>query len=167
MKYKYVSFPDQYSESKVSVLLYTGGQVEHLVNTTLQWRHNGRDSVANQQHHDCLLNRLFRRRSKKTSKLRITGLCAGNSPGKWPVTRKMFPFDDVIRITDGHRFPQKLTWRHCNGERRLCHLLLRRCISLISRLNFDIYVAGNSVLTHQIWLKYRVTSFHVFTARTR
>ena len=41
-------------------------------------------------------------RSKKTSKLCVTGLCAGNSPGpvnsphKGPVTRKMFPFDDVI-----------------------------------------------------------------------
>ena len=29
--------------------------------------------------HDGLLNRLFRRRSKKTSKLRATGLCEGNS----------------------------------------------------------------------------------------
>ena len=48
---------------------------------SLQWRHNGRDSVSNHQPHDCLLNRLFRRRSKKTSKLRVTGLCAGNSPG--------------------------------------------------------------------------------------
>ena len=47
---------------------------------TLQWRHNGRDGVSNHQTHDCLLNRLFRRRSKKTSKLRVTGLCAGNSP---------------------------------------------------------------------------------------
>ena len=43
-----------------------------------------------------------RRRSKKTSKLRVTGLCAGihrwpvNSPHKGPVTRKLFPFDDVI-----------------------------------------------------------------------
>ena len=70
---------------------------------SLRWRHNGRDSVSNHQPHDCLLNRLFRRRSKKTSKFRATGLCAGNSPGtsefpahKWPVTRKMFPFDDVI-----------------------------------------------------------------------
>ena len=67
---------------------------------TLQWRHNGRDDVSNHQPHDCLLNRLFRRRSKKTSKHRVTGLCAGNSPvnspHKWPVTRKMFPFDDVI-----------------------------------------------------------------------
>ena len=49
--------------------------------TTLQWRHNGRDSVSNHQPHDCFLNRLFRHSSKKTSKLRVTGLCAGNSPG--------------------------------------------------------------------------------------
>ena len=47
-------------------------------------------------------NRLFRRISNKTSKLCLTYLCAGNSPvtaefpHKWPVTRKMFPFDDVI-----------------------------------------------------------------------
>ena len=37
--------------------------------------------VSNHQPHDCLLNLLFRRRSKKTSKLRVTGLCAWNSPG--------------------------------------------------------------------------------------
>ena len=47
---------------------------------TLQWRHNGCDGISNQQPHHCLLNRLFRRRSKKTSKLRVTGLYAGNSP---------------------------------------------------------------------------------------
>ena len=69
---------------------------------SLRWRHNGRNSVSNHQPHDCLLNPLFRRRSKKISKLRVTGLCAGihrrpvNSPHKWPVTPKMFPFDDVI-----------------------------------------------------------------------
>ena len=71
--------------------------------TTLQWRHYRRDGVSNHQHRLCLLNRLFRRRSKKISKLRVTGLCTGNSPvtgefpPKWPVTRKMFPFDDVTR----------------------------------------------------------------------
>ena len=47
---------------------------------SLQWRHNGRDIVSNHQPHHCLLNRLFRHISKKTSKLRVTGLCAGNSP---------------------------------------------------------------------------------------
>ena len=48
---------------------------------SLQWRHNGHESVSNQNPHHCLLNRLFGRRSKKTSKLRVTGLCAGTSPG--------------------------------------------------------------------------------------
>ena len=53
---------------------------------TLHWRHNGRDGFSNHQSHHCLLNRLFRCRSKKTSKLRVTGLCAGNSPvtGEFP-----------------------------------------------------------------------------------
>ena len=50
------------------------------MSVSLLWRHNGRDGVSNHQPHDCLLNRLFRLRSKKTSKLRVTGLCAGNSP---------------------------------------------------------------------------------------
>ena len=49
-------------------------------NTSLQWRRNGRDGVSTHQPHNCLLNRLFVRRSKKTSKLRSTGLCEGNSP---------------------------------------------------------------------------------------
>ena len=58
----------------------------------LQWRHNGHDSISNHHPHDCLLNRLSRHRSKKTSKLRVTGLCAGpvNSLHKWPVARKCF-----------------------------------------------------------------------------
>ena len=76
--------------------------IDGLVLNTLQWLHNDHDSVSNHQPHDCLLKHLFRRRSKTTSKLRVTGLCVGNSPGpvnsphKGPVTRKMFPFDDVI-----------------------------------------------------------------------
>ena len=37
--------------------------------------------TSNHQLHDCLHNRLFGHKSKKTSKLRVTGLCAGNSPG--------------------------------------------------------------------------------------
>ena len=55
--------------------------MEHSYPLALQWRHNEPDGVSNQQRSDCLLNRLFGRRSKKTPKLRVTGLCAGNSPG--------------------------------------------------------------------------------------
>ena len=54
--------------------------------SSLQWRHNGRDGVSNHQLHACLLNRLFRRRLKKTFKLRVTGLCEENPPvtGEFP-----------------------------------------------------------------------------------
>ena len=45
--------------------------------------------VSNHRRLDCLLNRLFRCRSKKTSKLPVTGLCEGNSPvtGDFPAQR--------------------------------------------------------------------------------
>ena len=69
----------------------------------------------------CLLNRLFRCRSKKTSKLHVTGLCMGihrwpvNSPHKWPVTRKMFPFDEVFmnihRVMRANSQPQMCSVR--------------------------------------------------------
>ena len=56
---------------------------------SLQWRHNERDDVSNHQPHDCILNRVFRRRPKKTAKLRVTGFCEGNSPvtGEFPTQR--------------------------------------------------------------------------------
>ena len=59
------------------------------IDLSLQLRHNERDGVSNHQPHDRLLNRLFRRRSRKTSKLRVTGLCAGNLPvtGEFPAQR--------------------------------------------------------------------------------
>ena len=47
------------------------------------------NGVSNHQRYDCLLNCLFRCRSKKTSKLRITGLCEENSQdnGVFPAQR--------------------------------------------------------------------------------
>ena len=68
----------------------------------LRWRHNGRDSGSNHQPHDCLLNRLFRRRSKKTSKLRVTGLCTGNSPGTGEFPAQMASYAENVSIW----------WRH-------------------------------------------------------
>ena len=80
------------------------------IGNSLQRHHNTRDGVSNHQHHDCSLDCLFRRRSKKTLKLRGSGLCAWNSvnsPHKSPVTWKMFPFDDVII-----RNFMQCNWRH-------------------------------------------------------
>ena len=68
-------------------------QMWYLIITVTAYERNG---ISYRQPHDSLLNRLFRRRSKKTSKLRAIGLCAGNSPAKRPVTRKMSPLNGVI-----------------------------------------------------------------------
>ena len=69
---------------------------------TLQWRHNELDSVSNHQPHHCLLSRLFGCRSKKTPKLRVTGLCAGNSPGTGEVPAQMASYAENVSIW----------WRH-------------------------------------------------------
>ena len=61
-------------------------QYSRLCVITLRWRHNIPEGVSNRQRLRCLLNCWFRCRSKKTSKLLVTGLCAGNSPvtGEFP-----------------------------------------------------------------------------------
>ena len=44
---------------------------------------------------------------RKHQKLRVTSLCDRwpvNSPHKWPVTRKMFPFDDIIALRNREGF---------------------------------------------------------------
>ena len=88
---------------------------------TLQWRYNKRDGVSNHWRLNCLLNHLFKRRSKKTSKLRVTGLCEGNSlvTGEFPAQKasnaEMFPFDDVImkRVTEASfQWPVSNAYRH-------------------------------------------------------
>ena len=73
-----------------------------ILSYPLQWRHNGRDGVSNHQSHDCLLNRLLRRRSKKTSELRVTGLCAGSSPGTGDFPAQMASYAENVSIW----------WRH-------------------------------------------------------
>ena len=97
---------------------------KHLTATKLiailQWRHNKCDGVSNYRRLDCLLNGLFRCRSKKTSKLRVTGLCEGNSPvtGEFPAQRASNAENVSIwwrhhEGTIGHMgYPPKLIWNH-------------------------------------------------------
>ena len=68
----------------------------------LLWRHNGGECVSNHQPCICLLNHLFgvdqRKHQSSASLAFVWGIHRGpvNSPHKGSVTRKMFPFDDVI-----------------------------------------------------------------------
>ena len=97
---------------------------------SLQWRHKGRDGVSNHQPHHCLLNRLFRRRSGKNQSsaslafVREIHRWPVNFPHKWPVTWKMFPFDDVI-----------IPW-------------LRNTVRPICSLWYNIRVSGTNMFTN-------------------
>ena len=89
-----------YIAFEVSYVLTLLSESHGRYSGALQWRHNERDVVSN--HQRLLLKRFFRRISKKTSKFYVTALCEEDhrwlvyTPHKGPVTRKIFPFDDVI-----------------------------------------------------------------------
>ena len=71
--------------------------------SSLQGRHNERDGVSNHRRSHCLLHCWFKRKSKKTSKVRVTGLCVGNAPvtGEFPAPQKASNEENVF-----------IWWRH-------------------------------------------------------
>ena len=85
--------------------------------TRVKWITMTLDNVSNHQAHHCLLGRLFGRRSKKTSKLRVTGLCVGNSPGTGEFPAQMASYAENVSIRWRHygqdRFPHRKhrNWR--------------------------------------------------------
>ena len=99
-----------------------------------KWRHNGCDCVSDHQPHDCLLSRLIsrliRRRSKKTSKLRVTGLYVGNSlvTGEFPAQRASNAEDISI------------WWRHHDSVVVWMKIVsLRKCYSQHSVVLFTLH----------------------------
>ena len=106
--------------------------------SALQWRHDERYGVSNLQPHDCLLNHLFRRRSKKTSKLRVTALCEGNSPvtGEFPAQRasdaEKIPFDDVIEWFRGMESNSLYIQIHCACRHMIASSPVSYCMWLLT-----------------------------------
>ena len=92
-KWYYVSMVDNTTSNKITS--YTGAIASQITSFTIVYS----------------LNRLFRRRSKKTSKLRVTGLIAGNSPVTGEFPAQMASYAENVSIW----------WRH--------HVLLFRCCS--------------------------------------
>ena len=108
----------------------------------LQWCHNRCDSVSNHQPHHCLLNRWFRRRSKKTSKLRVTGLCAGNSPGTGEFPAQMASNAENVSIRWRHHFVlvsvKPMPQTSLNMNHRTSKLYRKQCLcTSFRRLRHD------------------------------
>ena len=109
--------------------------------TVLQWRHNECNDVSNHQPHECLLKRLFSRRSKKTPKLRVTGLCEGNSPvtGEFPAQRASNA--ENVSIWWRHHGSAMviqlycINLRYCNMQHILYINVFANCTDLYNRSN--------------------------------
>ena len=116
----------------------------------LRWRHTDYDGVSKYRRHNCLLSRLFRRRSKKTSKLRVTGLCARNSSvtGEFPAQRA----SNVENVS--------IWWRHhaVSKEHGRCDIwyLRRTLLTLKHRETHGCVVS--TAATDALVLKHQVIS---------
>ena len=86
------------SHNDVTVMAESIAMSRCQYDTSLRWRHNGCDSVSNHQPHHCLFNRLFGCRSKKTSKLSVTGLCVWNSQGTGEFPTQMASYAENVSI---------------------------------------------------------------------
>ena len=88
---------------------------------SLQWCHNEHNGVSNHQRLDCLLNRLFRRRSKKTSKLRATGLCEGSSPATGELQAQRASNAENVSIWWRHHVHFEMHSNECTNDRYIRH----------------------------------------------
>ena len=128
---------------------------EYIDIDSLLWRHNWRDVVSNYRPHDCLLNRSFRHRSQKTSKLCITGLCAGNSPvtGEFPAQRASNA-KNVSIWWRHHDVNNSLKWSWIRGDTKIwfifSSLINTRLMLFIWLENFDHIMAYLN--TSIVWL---------------
>ena len=130
---------------------------------TLQWRHNGLDGVSNHQPHHCLLSCLFGRRSKKTSKLHVTGLCAGNSPGtgEFPIQRA----SNVENVSIWWRHHETLWWLKCSLGSEVLVTTLISSIPLFSLFFTIVKTLITNWISHQsccdtcqIWISSKETN---------
>ena len=140
----------------------------------LQWRKNERDGVWNHQRLDCLLNPLFRRRSKKIPMLCVTGLCEGNTsmttelPVQSASKSEMFPFDYYIMI-----MPERNLWQRLNLFKYTAYRLgdsltennwngYKGLILQIEAINFDRNIGGSTCYSTQDMVFFITTFFSVF-----
>ena len=82
----------------LAVARYTGGACMSGDSAGIGPLREHYNDVSNHQPHHCLLSRLFGLRSKKTSKLRVAGLCVGNSPVTGEFSAQMASNAEIVSI---------------------------------------------------------------------
>ena len=112
-----------------------------------QWRHNESHGVSNHRRLHCLINCWYRPRSKKISKLRVTGLCAWNSPvtGEFP-TQKASNAENVS------------IWLRHRGEFHFCQFSYYLLIRKNAHFCFEFFFFKNQACAVACW---QVSIYHI------
>ena len=116
----------------------------------LQWSHKRRDGVSNHQPHHCLLKRLYWCKSKKTSKLRVTGLCAGNSSVTGEFPAQMASNAENVSIW----------WRHHDLEKSDCAIWGVHCTHNPCSSRAHLLICGSCSLCAAIMFLYWIEYSH-------
>ena len=127
----------------------------------LRWRHNGRDSVSNHQPHHCLLNLLFRRRSKKTLKLRVTGFCVGNSPGTGEFPAQMASNAENVSIWWRHH--AYMTYQICTTILNIC--ILNKLVLIAVKFLIVSFLFGSAELDLELFQRVFITINFISNAK--
>ena len=95
--------------------------ISYCINISLQWRHNERNGISKHQPRDCLHSRLIRPRSKKTPRLCVTGLCAGDSPVTGEFPAQMASNAENVSIWWRHHVcTMQVQWEQNGGKCGVC-----------------------------------------------
>ena len=85
-----------------AIIEYVSVKCMRTRSESLHWCHNDHDGVSNHQPHGCLLNRLFRRRSKKKNK----------SPRHWPLCWEFTATGEIPAQRASYAENVSIWWRH-------------------------------------------------------
>ena len=138
-------------------------------NVSLHWRHNEHNGVSNHWSLDCLLKRLFRRRSKKTPKLRFAGLCEGNSLGTGEFPSQRVRNTENVSIWGRHHVFENytniyhLTWTTPEDEGlRECNTTKTPLVTSPSVLNPQCRPWHVNVMLYHVYPGYLVTYYDLW-----
>ena len=131
---------------------------DHSCCISLQWRHNGREGVSNHQPHFCSLDRLFRRRSRKTSKLRVIGLCVGNSPVTGELPAQMASNAENVSIWWRHHGYSCILIQHCRAIVIVKHQLFP---VLPDPSNWNVSALFTKKISNQHWFRAWISNWQL------
>ena len=125
---------------------------------SVRWRIKVGDGVLSHQPHDCSPKHLFRRRSRKASKLRVTGICEGNSPVTGECSAQRASNAENVSIWWHHHVSTYFPWSYPDSildhtaytnSLFISHLLLAYDVEWLYQIDCEVTLRAVANATHR------------------